>query len=94
MVAWLNLVGLNKYQTGCSSIRVIRLILPYLELILPYLGLRLGGCILFSVKSFCIPELSLHAEFYILIKFCGGWSTASKEAESPSREGGGGGKGL
>ena len=45
--------------------------------------------IIFSLKLFCIAELSLHAEFYILIKFCGGWSTASKEAESPSRGEGG-----
>ena len=35
-----------------------------------------------------LAELSLHAEFQILINFCGGWSTASKEAESPSKGGG------
>ena len=40
---------------------------------------------IFLLKLFCIAELSLHAEFYILIKFCGGWSTASKDAESPSK---------
>ena len=46
---------------------------------------RGGGVIIFSLKLFCIAELSLHAEFYILIKFCGGWSISSKETESPSR---------
>ena len=49
-----------------------------------------GGVMIFSLKLFCIAELSLHAEFKIHIKFCGGWSTASNEAESPSKGGGSG----
>ena len=39
-----------------------------------------GGYNIFTY-IICITELSLHAEFQILIKFCGGWSTASEEAQ-------------
>ena len=60
--------------------------LPQANMLRVQAGKR-GGGIIFSLKLFCIAELSLHAEFKILLEFCGVWSTTSKEVESPSRGG-------